>query len=249
MPRTARIRLPKVPMHVLQRGHNRATSFSDESEFELYLGLMREFCAKTECQLHAYVLMTNHVHLLLTPEHAQSVTELMRCVNQRFVQHVNRKHDRTGSLWEGRFKSSLIDAERYFFSCQRYIELNPVRARMVAHPGRYRWSSYGFNSGGEPSQWVTPHGLYLALGATDSARHRGYRELFECEIPVAHLDAIRAGLKGGRPVGGECFVSEMSRIFGPRVVRGKSGRRATKDSGAGNEQESLFPQNEGPSLV
>lgn len=245
MPRTARIRLPHVPLHVLQRGHNRSACFSDEGEFELYLGLLGEFCAQAGCRLHAYVLMTNHVHLLLTPEHARSVTELMSRVNQRFVQHVNRKRERTGSLWEGRFKSSLIDSERYFFSCQRYIELNPVRAQMVDQPGRYKWSSYGFNAGGEPSQTVTPHDLYLALGPTDAARRRGYRELFRCEIPVAHLDALRAGIRGGRPVGGEAFVNEMSRLFGARVVRGKSGRRPR----AGDEQNSLFAQNEGPSLV
>ena len=235
-------------MHVLQRGHNRSASFSDESEFELYLGLLGEFCVKTECKLHAYVLMSNHVHLLLTPEHARSVTELMSRVNQRFVQHVNRKRERTGSLWEGRFKSSLIDSERYFFSCQRYIELNPVRAQMVDHPGGYKWSSYGFNAGGEPSQFVAPHDLYLALGPTDVARRRSYRELFRGEIPGAHVDAIRAGVRGGRPVGGEAFVNEMSRLFGARVVRGKSGRRS-KSCGEGDEQNSLFPQNEGPSLV
>lgn len=248
MPRTARIRFPRVPMHVHQRGHNRARSFSDESEFELYLGLLGEFCANTDCKLHAYVLMTNHLHLLLTPEHAHSVTALMSRVNQRFVQHVNRKHERTGSLWEGRFRSSLIDSERYFFTCQRYIELNPVRARMVDDPGRYRWSSYGFNAIGEPSQGVTPHDLYLALGPTDAARQRGYRELFRREIPVAELDAIRAGLKGGRPVGGEAFVREMRRLFGARAILGQSGRRP-KGPSAARQQESLFPQNEGPSLV
>lgn len=248
MPRTARIRLSNVPFHVLQRGHNRSACFSGENEFELYLGLLGEFCAQTECRLHAYVLMTNHVHLLLTPEHEQSVTELMSRINQRFVQHVNRKRERTGSLWEGRFRSSLIDSETYFFTCQRYIELNPVRARMVDHPGQYKWSSYGFNACGMPSPMMTPHDLYLALGPTDAERRRGYRELFRGEIPLTQLDALRAGLRSGRPVGGEVFVHEMGRLFGARAVPGKMGRRP-EGSGAVQDQESLFPQNEGPSLV
>ena len=207
----------------MQRGHNRAPCFLDVAERELYLGLLREYAHKHDCRVHAYVLMTNHVHLLMTPDEAWGVSRLMKDVGQRFVQHFNAKHDRVGSLWQGRFRSSIVESREYFLTCQRYIELNPVRARMVPHPSLYPWSSYAPNALGHASLVVEPHDEYLALATTTEGRHAAYRAMFEMEFPSAMVDRIRLALKGSLPLGSEAFVAGLEKELGSRTTRRKPG--------------------------
>ena len=140
MPRRARLTLPNIPLHLIQRGNNRQACFFADEDYRFYLDWLAEHAGKTGCQIHAYVLMTNHVHLLLSAETAQAAGALMKALGQRYVQYVNRTYQRSGTLWEGRFRSCLTQDETYLLACQRYIELNPVRAGMVAHPADYRWS-------------------------------------------------------------------------------------------------------------
>lgn len=224
MPRRARVCLPDIPLHVIQRGNNRSPCFFADEDFLLYLEWLERYAKETGCQVHAYVLMTNHVHLLLTSRNAQGVGALMKALGQRYVQHVNRAYQRSGTLWEGRFRSSLIQEDNYLFTCMRYIELNPVRAAMVAHPGEYRWSSYRANAQGEPQTLLSPHSLYLALDADPGQREAAYRELFRYQLDPGVVDAIRQSTNGNFALGDSRFASEIAKILGRRVVPGASGR-------------------------
>jgi putative transposase len=224
MPRRSRCQIAGVPMHVIQRGNDRSPCFHSEPDRSLYLGVLRELCDLYECSVHAYVLMTNHVHLLATPDHSDSISLVMKHLGQRYVQYVNRRYARTGSLWEGRFRSSMVDSTGYFMLCQRYIELNPVRAGMVAQPQEYRWSSHGVNAFGHRSDLVVPRSEYLSLGDTDAERQRQYRKLFEVDLVDAELDAIRDAVNGGFALGGQPFVDSVEAQLGRRAIRGRPGR-------------------------
>ena len=184
MPRRARIHLAGVPLHIVQRGHNRDACFFAEDDYLAYRHWWGEALKASACSLHAYVLMTNHVHLLLTPPDPREVPRLMISLGRRYVQYINRTYRRTGTLWDSRYKSSLVQEETYLLACQRYIELNPIRAGMVDAPGSYRWSSYRSNAVGEPDTLVSAHRLYLALGTDQVSRLAAYRKLFR-----HHLDA------------------------------------------------------------
>src|SRR5436189_377067 len=164
MPRVARSVVAGLSLHVVQRGINRQQCFFSDSDYRTYLRFLDEFCVRFGCALHAYCLMTNHVHLLLTPQAMDSCALVMKNVGQRYVQMVNKRLQRTGTLWEGRFKSCVVGSEGYVLACYRYIELNPVRAGMVVGPGLYRWSSYRANAGGEVDSLLSPHAAYEALG-------------------------------------------------------------------------------------
>ena len=223
MPRRARLIVPEAPHHIIQRGHNKARVFYGREDYELYLGLLQEHAPESGCDLHAYVLMTNHVHLLLTPRARESFSRLMATVNQRYVQSVNRRKGRCGSSWQGRFRSCLVDTESYFLTCQRYIELNPVRAGMVRRPADYAWSSYSANALGLPCPMLTPHPCFLSLGELDEARRRRYRALFEAPITQDELDRIRLAAAGNRPLGDDAFLDRMEARFGIRVRRATRG--------------------------
>jgi putative transposase len=177
MPRRPRVVLPGVTLHLIQRGNNRQACFYTDDDCRFYLDWLRSYAKDAGCAVHSYVLMTNHVHLLLTPSTAKGVGDLMKRLGQRYVQYVNRTYQRSGTLWEGRFRSCLTQEESYVLGCYRYIELNPVRAGMVEHPGDYRWSSYRANAQGEALNGVEPHGCYLALGRGNEERQAAYREL------------------------------------------------------------------------
>ncbi len=157
MPRKQRFFLAGVPAHLVQRGNNRQAVFYDDSDYRAYLGWLVEGAQRYGCAIHAYVLMTNHVHLLLTPRDRDSISRLLQYVGRRYVAYVNHRYGRTGTLWEGRFKASVIDASEYLLRCYRYIELNPVRAGMVDSPRGYRWSSYRANAQGAADPAVSPH--------------------------------------------------------------------------------------------
>ncbi len=201
MPRPPRVVLPSVPLHVIQRGNNRVPCFTAHNDYLVYLDLLRECAFDCGCALHAYVLMSNHVHLLLSPDDDDSVSTMMQRLGRRYVLYFNRRHARTGTLWEGRFRSSLVQDERYLMVCHRYIELNPVRAGMVDAPSDYPWSSHRGNALGRHDPLLTPHLLYNRLGKTSTARQTAYRHLFSEALSDDTLDQLRQAGRGNRPLG------------------------------------------------
>ena len=224
MPRRARVCLPDIPLHIIQRGNNRSACFFSDEDYRFYLDWLGKYAAQTRCRVHAYVLMTNHVHLLLTAEDVRGAGALMKALGQRYVQYVNRTYQRSGTLWEGRFRSCLTQEESYLFSCMRYIELNPVRAGMVAHPAEYRWSSYRANAQGAPETLLSPHALYLALGTDTDQRQAAYRELFRYQLDPGVVDAIRQATNGNYALGDPRFADDIAKALGRRVIPGVSGR-------------------------
>ena len=178
MPRRARIRFAGIPQHVIQRGNNRAACFFADEDYRTYLDSLQQGAERYGCDIHAYVLITNHVHLLTTPADDESLPSMMRYLGSRYVQYVNYTYKRSGTLWEGRYKSSLIDSERYLLTCYRYIELNPVRAGMVKGAGDYKWSSYAAHALGQANELIQDHSCYLALGQTEETRRTAYQALF-----------------------------------------------------------------------
>ena len=198
MPRPPRLDVPGLPQHLVARGHDRKECFRREFDRAVYLRYLREALDKSECEVHAYVLMTNHVHLLATGRKPRSISRLMQFVGRRYCRYVNRVYGRTGALFEGRFKSSLVDSEAYLLACMRYIELNPVRAGMVDHPAGYSWSSFRENASGDPSGLVAPHLEYLRLGGDRGARRAAYTALLNQPLDPNQLREIRhASAKNG----------------------------------------------------
>lgn len=224
MPRRSRLILPEIPLHVIQRGNNRQVCFVAEEDYCIYLDWLKEYADKTGCLIHAYVLMTNHVHLLVSSPTSDGLGSLMKALGQRYVQYFNRTYRRSGTLWEGRFRSSLIQEDGYLLSCMRYIDMNPVRADMVGHPGEYRWSSYRANTQGEASGLLKPHALYLSLGEDTAARSSAYRELFRYELEPGLVDQISKASNGNYVLGDSHFAEQMAQLLGRRVAPGKAGR-------------------------
>lgn len=224
MPRRPRIKLAGLPQHIVQRGINREPCFFAEEDYHCYLHWLEKAAADWHCVIHAYVLMTNHVHLLVTPETEAGIAKLMQAVGRRYVQYINRIYKRTGSLWEGRYKSSLIQAETYLLTCMRYIELNPVRAGMAQDPSQYRWSSYRHNGLGQSDPRLTPHPLYLALDRNDADRQTAYRALFRCELDEDALGDIRLALSQGQPLGHGRFGDRICAAAGVRRTQKRPGR-------------------------
>ena len=226
MPRRPRIHLPGLPIHLVQRGHNREACFFSDDDFLAYLEWLAEALKKSGCTLHAYVLMTNHVHLLLTPPSSAAVSQLVMSLGRRYVQYINRTYHRTGTLWDSRYKSSLVHADDYLLLCQRYIELNPVRARMVDDPAHYRWSSYRANGLGHVDDLLTPHELYLGLDKNMQDRQAAYRALFRPELDNEELTEIRLALSQGQPLGRGRFLDQIERTIGRRCEVRARGRPA-----------------------
>lgn len=231
MPRRPRLVLPEVPLHIIQRGNNRLPCFFGESDYLVYLDLLATSAQKAKCRVHAYVMMTNHVHLLVTPSSGGSPGAMMKRLGERYVRYVNRRYCRTGSLWEGRFRSCLVQQETYLLTCQRYIELNPVRAQMVGHPSEYKWSSFRTNAHGEPSQLVTPHPVYTALAHHPIGRESAYRALFTCAIPTSELNKVRRSTNGNFALGNKRFINETEKALGRRVSPGLGGRPPARQPG------------------
>lgn len=175
MPRQPRIDVPGFPQHLVQRGVDRQPCFFSDEDRRRYLTDLREIAATLDCSIHAYVLMTNHVHLLATPREFGDLGRMMQALGRRYVRYVNDRHRRTGTLWQGRFKACVVDSDRYLLACQRYIELNPVRAAMVVDPGDYPWSSYRHHAIGVHDALLRPHAIYEALGSGPAARREAYR--------------------------------------------------------------------------
>ncbi len=196
-----------VPCHVIQRGNNRATCFFTTQDYRFYLECLGDAAERYRVAVHAYVLMTNHVHLLMTPSDAQGISRVMQSLGRRYVQYVNRVYRRCGTLWESRHKASVVDAERYLLACYRYIELNPVRANMVRHPREYPWSSFRCNAMGDGGAIISPHFLYQALGASDETRRVAYEALFESQLDPVTVQDIRVAASASTPLG-DCRFTE-----------------------------------------
>jgi putative transposase len=222
--------LDGFPLHIVQRGHNREPCFFAEDDYLSYLHWLSQALAETRCALHAYALMTNHVHLLLTPKRAEAVPRLIISLGRRYVQYINRSYRRTGTLWDSRYKSSLVQAETYLFCAQRYIELNPVRAAMVDDPAHYRWTSYRANALGRADPRITPHPLYLAMAATDKDRQLAYRALFRSHLDQAAIDDIRLALNQNQPLGNERFLGRIEKMTGVRREARPRGRPRLEDA-------------------
>jgi putative transposase len=217
MARLPRIVVPGQALHIIQRGNNRQAVFFGDGDYRVYLDTLQHAATTRGCAIHAYVLMTNHVHLLLTPERTEGPSRLMQAVGRRYVRHVNGGYRRTGTLWEGRYKSALIDSERYLLICSRYIELNPVRAGMVDRPDDYRWSSYRCNATGRRDEVTQPHPLYSRLGGDAEQRQASYRALFAGHLDEAVLTSIRQGTEAGEVIGNDRFRDEIAAMAKRRV--------------------------------
>jgi REP-associated tyrosine transposase len=224
MARLGRYFLPNQPLHVIQRGNNRQAFFFGEEDYAHYRDWLAAAAARYGCAVHGYVLMTNHVHLLVTPHATDSLPRTMKALGRRFVRHVNTRYRRTGTLWEGRYRAAPIDCEAYFLACCRYIELNPVRARMVRHPRDYRWSSYRAHAQGAADPLLAGHELYDRIGVTEAERQKGYRTLFRTALEDGFLDDLLAATNGGWALGDARFKRQIAEALGRRVVPLPKGR-------------------------
>ena len=219
MARLPRIVVPGQPLHIVQRGNNRTHCFFTDADYHFYLDCLADAASHFGCRIHAYVLMTNHVHLLLTPDTSTSPSLALQSVGRRYVRYVNHRYNRSGTLWEGRYKSALIDSERYFLVCSRYLDLNPVRAKMVNHPGEYPWSSCSVYAEGVANALITAHPLYSQLGTSTESRCAAYRALFSNLIGEADFAALRVATETGTVLGNEHFRTEIEATLLRKVTR------------------------------
>jgi len=217
MPRPPRFIVPGLPQHVIVRGNNRDPIFASDEDYPAYLDWLLSASRKHSCAIHAYVLMTNHVHLLVTPSTEKGLGKMVQMVGRYYVQYFNHTYRRTGTLWEGRYKASLIDSENYLLTCQRYIELNPVRAGMVEHPAEYPWSSYRTNALSKPTELVTHHELYVNLGTNADERQSSYRSLFDHCVSQQTLDEIRESTNKGWALGSSHFLDKIESMIARSV--------------------------------
>lgn len=224
MVRPLRAIVPGVPVHIIQRGHNREQVFFGADDALKYLGWLEESARRHGVTIHAYVLMPNHLHLLATPGRAESLQRTMQQVGTRYAMYLNDTRDRTGGLWKGRYRACPIESERYMLACSRYIELNPVRAGLAKSPHDFRWSSYRHNVGERVDTLITSHPIYHALGSNADARAKAYRALFDEAFSDATLQDIRAATNGGLPLGGRDFAAAMGRALGRSFEKRRRGR-------------------------
>jgi len=217
MARQPRFILPGQPQHVIQRGNNRQPIFATTRDYEFYLEKLLKASKEHECQIHAYVLMTNHVHLLVTPTKIDGLSKMMQMLGRYYVQYFNYNYQRTGTLWEGRYKACLISSEQYLLTCMRYIELNPLRARMVEEPGQYRWTSYHHNALGKADSLIEPHLEYYNLGKTFGEQQKSYQLLFQLPLEQEKLRKIREATNKCRTLGDSQFKQSVATQLGRQV--------------------------------
>jgi putative transposase len=223
MPRLARKCPPGLPVHVIQRGNNRQLCFASDSDLKAYANWLLEASVRFSVSIHAWVFMTNHVHLLMTPSCWSGISRVMQFLGRFYVRYFNFTYGRTGTLYEGRFKSSIVQDQHYLLACQRYIEMNPVRAGMVDDPADYLWSSYRAHAFGINVRMWTPHPEYRALGPTKASRLVAYRDLFDCELDGEAINAIRNAANTGLVLGNDRFRKEVERLTGQRQHHLKRG--------------------------
>jgi len=230
MARLARLTLPGYPHHVIQRGNNRQPIFSSTADFENLLELLHENARKFDVAIHAYVLMGNHFHLLATPKTENGLPQMMQAVGRRYVRYFNDAQKRTGTLWEGRYKSTLVQTDRYLLACMVYIDLNPVRAGMVTQAQDYPWSSHGHYMGLRTDRLLTPHALFWGLGNTPFAREAVYAELVQTGVSLAQQHALTDATLRGWALGEADFVAELQKKTPRRVTKTTAGRPAATPS-------------------
>lgn len=224
MARLPRLTIPGQPHHVIQRGTNRQPVFLDDGDFTFMLALLTEYGGRERVAIHSYVLMDNHFHLLATPETARGLPAMMQAVGRRYVQHFNRRHQRSGALWEGRYRATPLQTERYFLPCMVYIDLNPVRAGLVARPADYPWSSHRHYAGVRHDPLVVPHAVYWELGNTPFEREASYARLVSNGISVEEQRLLTDSTLKGWALGAEDFVSGIQNQTARRVSRARAGR-------------------------
>lgn len=224
MARLPRLTVPHYPHHIIQRGNNKQAIFGGAADYQLLLELLEENAKKHQVAIHGYVLMSNHFHLLATPETAEGIPQMMQAIGRRYVRNFNLRHARSGTLWEGRYKSTLIQAERYLLACMVYMDLNPVRAGMVVDPAEYPWSSYHHYLGRRTDRLVTPHPLYWELGNTPFARDQAYADLVRSGVPQDQQRALTDSALRGWALGEADYVADLQRRTERRVSRGRAGR-------------------------
>ena len=231
MSRRLRLCPAGIPQHIVQRGNNRQICFASDDDIAAYANWLHEAALKYEVLIHAWVFMTNHVHLLVTPQVELASSLMMQYIGRHYVHYFNYKYRRAGTLWEGRYHSNLLQQEHYLLACQRYIELNPVRAKMVADPADYKWSSYRSNALGVKSEMLTPHPVYMSLGRTKASRLLNYRALFGADTDEGLLQDIRYSLNKGLVLGTERFKTEVKSLTGRRVRPARRERKTPQISG------------------
>ncbi len=224
MARLPRFFVPDVPQHIIQRGNNREAIFADHRDYLYYLVCLKKAAESHDLLIHAYVLMTNHIHLLATPAREESIPKVMQSIGRRYVQYFNFTYQRTGTLWEGRYRATLVDTENYLLSCYRYIELNPVRAGMIKHPSEYPWSSYRCNAAGEKDTLITTHQKYLELGKNKEERQSYYIDLFKEPLAEKHMNNIREATNKAWVLGDDYFKQKIQALTDRRVEKISSGR-------------------------
>ena len=229
MARLPRFVLVGQPQHVIVRGNNREPIFYADEDYQFYLETLKKACNKHGCDVHAYVLMTNHVHLLITPHKKDGLSKVIQMLGRYYVQYFNHTYQRTGTLWEGRYKATLIDSEQYALQCYRYIELNPVRAGMVDHTVEYPWSSYAYNGLGKANELVVEHELYKRSGKSSERRCEAYRALFDVDVPQRTIEEIREATNKSWVLGSDFFKETIeAKINRPMNRRSKGGDRKSK---------------------
>lgn len=224
MPRKPRFYLPNIPVHIVQRGHSRKPVFFETADYQAYLYWLKEASVRYECRIHAYVLMTNHIHILSTPKNINSISLMMQYLGMQYVPYINYNYGTSGSIWEGRYKANMIQDEEYLLTCMRYIELNPVRANMVRSSGAYPWSSYRANGEGKTDILTQPHHLYHSLGKTLKQRLETYTSLFKAHIEESDLDSIRSSWQSGTPLGNDYFKQKVEAKLQCKVGQTRRGR-------------------------
>ena len=224
MARLPRLTVPGYPHHIIQRGNNKQAIFAQTADYDFLLGLLDEYARKHQVAVHGYVLMTNHLHLVATPETESGIPKMMQSVGRRYVRHFNARQARTGTLWEGRYRSTLIQAERYLLACMAYVDLNPVRAGLVADPADYPWSSHGHYIGRRSDRLVTPHPLLWELGNTPFAREQAYAEMVRAGISSEQQRALTDATLRGWALGEPDYVADLQRRTERRVAKGQAGR-------------------------
>jgi len=229
MPRQPRFWFPGAVLHVVQRGNNRTGVFADDADRRFYLRCLADAATAHGVAIHAYVLMTNHIHLLVSPETSESMPRTMQSLGRRYVRWFNHFHDRTGTLWEGRYKSALVDSDAYLIACMRYIEANPVRAGMVAASGEFAWSSYRANGHGHADSLVTQHSVYASLGSTPASRQAHYRRIFGSALDEDEQRTIRDATRFEWVIGSATFCRTVQSVAGRRTERLPMGPRQRAD--------------------
>ena len=224
MARLPRLTLPGYPHHIIQRGNNRQPIFKTATDYQHLLQLLEENAKKFDVDIHAYVLMTNHFHLLVTPQTDTGLPHMMQAIGRSYVRYFNDLQARTGSLWEGRYRSTLIQTERYLLACMAYMDLNPVRAAMTAEARDYPWSSHGFYAGLRTDKLVTPHALYWDLANTPFGREAAYADLVRSGVNPEQQAALTRSTLAGWALGEDDFVADLQKRTGRRLNKSKAGR-------------------------